>query len=317
MLSLFGGQAFLSGTVSIQPELYKVTPRGSGRRCRHESHQQSLLGLVTGLVVLRAHPTDTVMWRYEPGSVERLWEGNITGSNCMVLLNAARRPDMRAALTYTSHAMNSTHRKRPNSVQRAALSTLRSSEECVELLEPLTGAARAPYAVHSGCYFSRLSKNAKLPGVREVSKYDLNYLLPTNGCSQAKVASCENGGQRLARSGSGGLRAISRSLFSNSPRSIFYDLGCSQYRDVGRLAISGGYGSSLPLFIRLYKQNCIEFDAIYAWEAKRYNKDKWWSTVPAQVTPKLTFYNEPVTEAMFIAKLTETARREDFVVLKR
>ena len=39
--------------------------------------------------------------------------------------------------------------------------------------------------------------------------------------------------------------------------------------------------------------------------------------MPAQVKPKLTFYNEPVTEAMFIAKLTETARREDFVVLKR
>jgi len=55
---------------------------------------------------------------------------------------------------------------------------------------------------------------------------------------------------------------------------------------------------------------------VYAWEAKPY--PKWWDRVPEADRPSITFYNEPVnaTEASALGVLRQTARPDDFVVLK-
>ena len=92
-----------------------------------------------------------------------------------------------------------------------------------------------------------------------------------------------------------------------------------------------GTGPSLPIFLQLYEQRCIDFDSVYAWEATPHNSS-WWDTVPLTVRSKLHFYNVPVTEprwhggwrkdgwqkdpSSFLAMLNETARPEDFVAVK-
>ena len=42
----------------------------------------------------------------------------------------------------------------------------------------------------------------------------------------------------------------------------------------------------------------------------------WWAHVPEHVKPRLSFYNVPVSQAAFVAKLRETAWPDDFVVVK-
>ena len=53
------------------------------------------------------------------------------------------------------------------------------------------------------------------------------------------------------------------------------------------------------------------------------NLTDWWRPVPADVAPRLTFYNVPVTtkdvphtNSSFLSRLRETASAEDFVGLK-
>ena len=83
-------------------------------------------------------------------------------------------------------------------------------------------------------------------------------------------------------------------------------------------AAAGGsaVGPSLPLFLSLYERNCIRFDHAYGWEATKFDEALWWRHVPADVRPRLTFYNEPVTAAAFVDHLATHTHPEDFVVLK-
>ena len=141
-----------------------------------------------------------------------------------------------------------------------------------------------------------------------------------NGCPGG-ASVCETGRRRLSaprnhQRGNALVNGNVEDRNASNARHIYYDLGCSQYQDTGKISISGGYGSSIPLFLRLYELQCIHFHALYAWEATPYRPDKWWASVPAHVRNRLTFFNEPVSEDSFLAKLRETARPEDFVVLK-
>ena len=104
-------------------------------------------------------------------------------------------------------------------------------------------------------------------------------------------------------------------------RSLLYDLGCTTWRDPGRIMLAGGYGSSLPLLRRLYARNCIEFEHMWAWEATPHNRSHWYRAVPPAIRPQLTFHNVPVNfggggEGDAWATLRATARPEDFVVVK-
>jgi hypothetical protein len=55
------------------------------------------------------------------------------------------------------------------------------------------------------------------------------------------------------------------------------------------------YASSLGYFVPTYAAAGIHFDAIYAWEATPANASQYWASVPADVMPRLHFYNAPVT----------------------
>jgi hypothetical protein len=80
-------------------------------------------------------------------------------------------------------------------------------------------------------------------------------------------------------------------------------------------------GPSLPLFRSLYARQCVDFDHMWGWEATPYDQREWWSHVPPEVRPKLTFVNKPVvlgggSELDPLLTIAREARREDFVVLK-
>ena len=55
------------------------------------------------------------------------------------------------------------------------------------------------------------------------------------------------------------------------------------------------YASSLGYFVPAYEAAGIHFDVIYAWEATPANASQYWASVPADVKPRLHFYNAPVT----------------------
>lgn len=75
-------------------------------------------------------------------------------------------------------------------------------------------------------------------------------------------------------------------------------------------------GPSIPLFRSWYRQNCIEFDHIYAWDARIMKS--WMGRVPPEDKARVTFWNERInaTDASALGVLRRTARPEDFVVLK-
>ena len=187
----------------------------------------------------------------------------------------------------------------PTTEQREGLSKIHSSDSCTELIEPLTGGLRHPFHDHSGCFLQKKSH------IREINHYDTDYLLPVNGCGR-KTDACATGAARL------NCRAPGRNLL--------FDVGCSDYTPLKLVSGKvdtwkrGGYGSSLPLFQLLYTEDCITFDHMWGWEAQP--KPNWWSTVPADVIPRLTFFNEPVNETNFFEVLKAAAQPDDFVVVK-
>ena len=66
----------------------------------------------------------------------------------------------------------------------------------------------------------------------------------------------------------------------------------------------------------MYRENCIEFDHIFGWDAKPIRN--WLERVPAEDRLRVTFYNEYInaTDSSALGVLKRTARPEDFVVLK-
>lgn len=103
-------------------------------------------------------------------------------------------------------------------------------------------------------------------------------------------------------------------------RHLFYDLGASAYAGSIDLQHGFGLGPSVPLFLKLYERNCIDFDQIWAWEYTKIDPVKYWSSVPAHVRGKLHFLNVPVPREPdpngALALLRATARPEDFVAMK-
>jgi hypothetical protein len=154
------------------------------------------------------------------------------------------------------------------------------------------------------------------------------------------------GGARVEGLGMGGADAGSR-----KPRNLLFDVGCTVWappdssappaggRSRAKAAAAGAAdragsdadaeaglagsarGPSLPLFQRLYARQCIHFDHMWGWEATPHDPREWWSHVPPEVRPKLTFINKPVVngegpELDPLLAIAKEARREDFVVLK-
>lgn len=203
--------------------------------------------------------------------------------------------------------------------EAAALSRIDWGGNCEEVVEPLTGTARHPLSSPWPC---NLRKELSEAGERfdkkwvkghPVNKYDVSHLVLSNRCNR--------GAGRNSRCRPKSLRG--------SGRALFYDLGSSHFGRMIKLPdhtsansswsaprLPGGYGPSIPLFYAMFARNCIEFDAIWAWEAR--HMPDWWRTVPEVMRKKLTFINEPVnlTEASALGVLETTALPEDFVVFK-
>ena len=191
-------------------------------------------------------------------------------------------------------------------------------------------------------------------GTAEVDLYNISHLVLANRCPVQGDAEARARGRR--RPSALSARIGGASTTSEAPlagRSLLFDLGCSwywkpalcEYRPDDRrcdrrkwsappppppppahatsmaasvYAAAGGsaVGPSLPLFLSLYERNCIRFDHAYGWEATKFDEALWWRHVPADVRPRLTFYNEPVTAAAFVDHLATHTHPEDFVVLK-
>jgi len=66
-------------------------------------------------------------------------------------------------------------------------------------------------------------------------------------------------------------------------RAILVDAGTNKFE------------SSLGYLLPTYAALGIHFDAIYAWEAQPADPSEYWASVPADVKPRLHFYNAPVT----------------------
>lgn len=203
--------------------------------------------------------------------------------------------------------------------EAAALSRIRWRGDCEEVLEPLTGMARHPLSSPWPCDLRKELSEAggrfdkKWVKGHPVNKYDVSHLVLSNRCNLSAG--------RRSRCRPHSLRG--------SGRALFYDLGSSIFGRMIELPdhtsaqgarsaprLPGGYGPSIPLFYAMFARNCIEFDAIWAWEAR--HMPNWWRSVPEVMRKKLTFFNEPVnlTDASALGVLEATSRPEDFVVLK-
>lgn len=105
-------------------------------------------------------------------------------------------------------------------------------------------------------------------------------------------------------------------------RALLFDAGCADWgKHVAnsRTDLASAQGPSLPLLVQLYARQCIHFDGIWAWEAKKYEAKRWWRHVPLAQRARLHFYNVPVypgTASDPLLTIAEVASEEDFVVFK-
>tara|TARA_B100000497_G_C7670941_1_gene404922 strand:- start:271 stop:1380 length:1110 start_codon:yes stop_codon:yes gene_type:complete len=160
-------------------------------------------------------------------------------------------------------------------------------------IEPLSGVGRHP----SFCQGN----------VNENFLFDISYLIPQNEC-------IELGTPRYPKQ-----------------KKIYFDLGCTMFGSLKE--VPSGTGPSIPLFIDMYKQRCVNFDEVYGWEGTVQNPATWWKNVPVEWRHKVHFYNVFVEEesyeathaneyraeksdASFLKMLPLVAKESDLVVLK-
>ena len=164
-------------------------------------------------------------------------------------------------------------------------------------IEPLSGVGRHPQF----CQGDNRSIDGRF-------LYDITYLLPQNECTEA-------GTPRYPKQ-----------------KKIYFDLGCTMFGSLNATAASGR-NPSMPLFINMYAERCIDFDEVYGWEGKVQDPAAWWKNVPVEWRHKVHFYNVFVEEesyeathaneyraeksdASFLKMLPLVAKESDLVVLK-
>ena len=291
---------------------------------------------------LRGQPLD-----YQPSSIERLWH-NATGRNCDTARHAVGLPAMRSWLEYAKGAVGPTPRM-PKEDELAAASKITWNSNCHELIEPLTGSVRHPLSSPWPCKMRTALEqardeagswyHAKYARGHPKEKYNTDHLIIANRCPAqgetdgASPPQCRphrvggsgrsSGGSKTGDGGGGGSDGDD----AKRRRVLFFDLGCSVFGkmlNLTKLDARGvppspvGYGPSIPLFMAMYARNCIEFDMIWGWEARKMTH--WWDSVPAALRDKVNFFNFPVNLSRAIDQplgvLLANARPADFVVLK-
>lgn len=93
----------------------------------------------------------------------------------------------------------------------------------------------------------------------------------------------------------------------------FFDAGASVYDEC--------WWGCTKWFVDAYRANDIEFDRLLGWEAAAVNHTKYWEHVPADLKPKVSYYNTPVSgdpnsgdNLWYHVKALAT--KKDFVVVK-
>mmetsp|Transcript_35244 Transcript_35244/g.82194 ORF Transcript_35244/g.82194 Transcript_35244/m.82194 type:complete len:388 (+) Transcript_35244:29-1192(+) len=191
--------------------------------------------------------------------------------------------------------------REPTQEEASVLSSFSRSVDGVSLqsfIEPLHGMARHPMSQICG---------ATDPSFK-ADTFDITYLVTENACGRSEP----------------------------KPIVKYYDLGCTDNGD-SQNAFDGfkydlgvGLGPSIPLFFQMYKDRCLEFDEIFAWEVTPMNVDHWWQPIPDHIRHRVHFYNIPVAEnpcplslrgplpekGSFLRLLMESAKPSDFVVVK-
>lgn len=284
---------------------------------------------------------------YVPSWLESMWANHSEPGlvNCTIARRQARSVDVRNWLRYSERHVSGADPQRPSLSELRALSRfINASTGCSEPIEPLIGVARHPYAKGSGCWIAKYSGK-----VREMT--DITYLIIANHCGALDATGCLpiGGGTTLPAHKQPANRQ------QQQPRRLLFDLGCSDYGmstgtieryakmraavrnvsiDVTRQEIfdrqenqtahsNNALGPSIPTLRAMYKKNCLEFDHVWAWEARKMGlradgSSKWWDRVPEGAKSRLTFYNEPVnmSDASALGVLKREARPEDFVAFK-
>jgi hypothetical protein len=173
-----------------------------------------------------------------------------------------------------------------------------------EFIEPLSGTSRHPFA---NIHCPKNSANVTMTNI-----FDIRYLVAHNVCSGPAPPP----GQRT----------------------MLFDMGASQ----GFHNVPGGHFDtmptrgdgikpSIPVFWKMYKENCHPFTDVFAWELNmRITHKQWWGELPAEDRAKVRYFNVGVDEGTmeqaragtnpasgsFLQMLLSTAKVEDFVIIK-
>jgi len=219
---------------------------------------------------------------YSSSAFEQAWTQDLVakraGGPGLCKLAWSQRAD---AAEWMAWVANSTHpsgrraQQPPHSVARH-LSRFRGGHS-TGFIEPLTGMARHPLAFESVCrkslrispaerdeLRSLLSFDARARKNRRHLLFDTDYILLDNQCDKPRTR--------------------------GQTRNKFFDLGCTSYGswddDPSKPLEAGGSAPSIPLFFSWYREHCVEFDDIYAWEGKRMDPTSWWRGVPPFLRPR-------------------------------
>lgn len=269
-------------------------------------------------------PTDSEI--YTSSAFERAWTGGAVakqaGGPGLCKLAWSQRAN---AAEWAAWVANATHprgqsvlRPPPNIARHLSRFRVRRRSG---LIEPLTGMARHPLAFESVCKSSLPLSRAETAELQSLGGglvhppglFNIDYILLENQCDKADKADKPKRG-----------------------RNKFFDLGCTTYGDwdgdPSRPLEASGSGPSIPLFFSWYRENCVEFDDIYAWEGAHHRPAAWWRHVPPFLRPRIRFYNHYIEEAdlntsqfgpasaapdtSFLKVLPHAATKEDFVSVK-
>lgn len=105
---------------------------------------------------------------------------------------------------------------------------------------------------------------------------------------------------------------------NHARQTIYVDLGAGMY---GSNAPGSIGGASLKWFSQEFERRGAPFDRVLAWEARPMKQRDLWRSIPADLVPKLSYYNTPVESAVGADHnpwrvLAQVARPSDYVVVK-
>ena len=255
---------------------------------------------------------------YAPGAAERVWDGVPQHRACEHAQRDAFSKVTRDWLNFSSLAHTTLRAaaaippvddRVAQSISRFVWPASGGESECNEVIEPLTGMARHPYASGTGCWLRHAPEAVRLVKMKQVTKYDIGHIIFASRCAATRGECSALGGRRFGAVPS-----------QRPPRNLLFDLGCAKYgspmNEKKIRLMGGGIQPSLPLLEAIYRRGCINFDGIWAWEASPMNPAAWWKRVPNATRKILTFHNRPVSADDFVSTLQREARPEDFVALK-